>query len=173
MTRLQSLPLLHRLRRTSPALRRLALLLIFACALFLLWPYVTLWRLNELIRDQPPSALGPLVDIDSIRDQVLRRLNKDAHSNIGVVSDHFIGWIEQSIRTPGNETLQQSVSLEWLHGLLSNQAVGERGFLSAVDYAFFDSLNGFLVRVDKPDYTSLYLRMELGLLGWRVVAVHY
>lgn len=170
-TRILALP--HALRRPPPGLRRTAALLLLGAGLLALWPYVNLWRLNELVRNEPPSALHSMVDINQVRDQILLRLNKDEQSNIGMVSDPFIEWIEQGMRTPGNERLQQSVSLEWLHALLAAQATGDRGFLPAVGYAFFDPPNGFLVRIDAPGQAPIQLRMELGLLGWRVGAVYY
>ena len=169
----RSLSLPRALRRSSRAVRRTAALLLLGCGLLAIWPYVNLWRLNEMILSEPPSALSRLVDIDSVRAQILRRLNKDEQSSIGMVSDPFIEWIEQGLRTAGNETLQQSVSLAWLHALLSRHVTGDRGFLPAVGYAFFDPPDGFLVRIDSPDQAPVYLRMELGLLGWRIGAVYY
>lgn len=173
MKRTQSLSLPRALRQPPRALRRSGALLLIGLGLLTLWPYVNLWRLNETVLTKPPAALSRLVDIDSVRDQILRRLNKDEQSSIGMVSDPFIEWIEQGMRTPGNERLQQSVSLDWLHALLSAQATGDRGFLPAVGYAFFDPPDGFVVRIDSPDQAPLRLRMELGLLGWRVGAVSY
>lgn len=170
---LRRLPLPSGLHRPSRALRRLGALLLVIGGMLLIWPYVTLWRLNAAVVHGPPSALAPLVDIDGIRDQILRRLNKEEHSRIGIVSDPFIEWIEQSMRLPGNETLRQSVSLDWLYALLSGLDRDHRGFLGAVDYAFFEPPNGFLVRIDEPDRAAVYLRMELGVLGWRVGAVYY
>lgn len=173
MKHARSLSLPRALRRSSRALRRTAALLLLGFGLLAIWPYVNLWRLNEKVLSEPPSALSRLVDIDSVRAQILRRLNKDEQSNIGMVSDPFIEWIEQGMRTAGNETLRQSVSLAWLHGLLSGHIAGDRGFLPAVGYAFFDPPDGFLVRIDSLNQAPIYLRMELGLLGWRIGAVYY
>ncbi|MGB5833866.1 MAG: DUF2939 domain-containing protein [Thiohalocapsa sp.] len=163
----------NRLHKPRRGLRRAGLLLLVALGLLLFWPYLSVWRLNERVLHDPPSALSGLVDIDSVRDQILRRLNKDADSSIGAVSDPFIQWIEQGMRTTGNETLRQSVSLEWLHGLLSARSSGDRGFLPAVRYAFFDPPDGFLVRIGQSNQSPLFVRMRFGLLGWRVSAVYY
>jgi len=173
MKRARSLALPRALRRSSHVLRRAAALLLLGVALMAIWPYFNLWRLNEKVLSEPPSALSRLVDIESVRAQILRRLNKDEKSSIGVVSDPFIEWIEQGLGTADNETLQQSVSLAWLHDLLSSHVTGDRGFLPAVGYAFFDPPDGFLVRIDSPDQAPVYLRMEFGLLGWRIAAVYY
>jgi AcrR family transcriptional regulator len=153
-------------------LRWLVPLLLLGVAL-LLWPYLSLWRLNALVMGQPPAALEPLVDIEAVRDEIRRRLNKDANSHIGEVSDPFIEWIEQGIRRSGDDTLEQGVTLAWLHARLSGHAVTEQGFLPAVSYAFFDSLDGFLVCIGAPDDSPTYLRLQPGLFGWRVTAAYY
>lgn len=153
--------------------RWLAPSLLLVLAALLLWPYVALWRLSHQVASSPPAALEGFVDIESVRDQIRRRLNKEADSEIGEVSDPFIEWIEQGIRRPGNETLQRTVTLEWLHGLLREQARGERGFLPAVRYAFYDPPDGFRVRIAAEGKPPLHLRLEPGVFGWRVTAVYY
>jgi hypothetical protein len=159
--------------RSVRMLRRLLRLLFVGLLLMMIWPYVDLWRLNRLVLQEPPSALSRLVDIDSVREQILRRLNKDTDSQVGDVSDPFIEWIERGMRTPGNERLRETVTLHWLHQLLSAQGVEGRGFLPAVRYAFFEPPDGFLVRIGGSDGAPVWLRMGLGLLGWRVTAVYY
>ena len=76
-------------------LRWLVLSLIVAGSLYLVSPYITLWRLNLTSVHGPTSALSTLVDIETVRDQIQRRLNKDRTSVIGEVSDVFIDWIQQ------------------------------------------------------------------------------
>lgn len=169
----RSLALVGRIRHPPRSLRRAGTVLAVGLALLLVWPYIDLWRLNETVLEEPPTALSHLVDIDSVRDQILRRLNKDTQSSIGQVSDPFIEWIEQGIRSSGNEKLERSVTLEWVHQLLAARGSAERGFLPAVRYAFYTPPNGFLVRIGAADEAPVYLRMQLGLLGWRFTAVYY
>ncbi|MGB5733471.1 MAG: DUF2939 domain-containing protein [Thiohalocapsa sp.] len=169
----RALLLVGQIRRPPRSLRRGMQILTLGVGLLLIWPYVDLWRLNELVLHRPAPALARLVDIDSVRNQILRRLNKDAESSIGQVSDPFIEWIERSIRVPGNKDLEQSVTLEWLHALLAARGSGDRGFLPAVRYAFYSPPNGFLVRIGAADQEPIFLRMRLGLLGWRFTAAYH
>ena len=169
--RLRLLSNLRRPRRRLP--RWLAPSLLVGVALLLISPYLTLWRLNQAVVNGSPSGLSGFVDIDEVRDQIRRRLNKDAASSIGDVSDPFIQWIEQGIRETGNETLSRTVTLPWLQQLLASRADGQRGFLPEVGYAFYDPPNGFLVRIGPSEQGALHLRMELEPRGWRVVAVYY
>jgi hypothetical protein len=162
---------LHRPRWQTPAwlgpvLAGLALLLL----LYLAGPYVTLWRLERAVAAGPPSALAGLVDIGAIRDEIRRRLNKDADSRIGEVSDPFIDWLEQALSDDGDDALETTVTLNWLHGLLA--ARGRGGDLSgAVDHAFFDTPTDFHVRIGNAD--PLHLHLEPHWLGWQVRAVYY
>ncbi|KAA6187336.1 DUF2939 domain-containing protein [Thiohalocapsa marina] len=154
-------------------LLRLVVLLVVAALLTLPWPYLTLWRLNAVIQQGTPQALAPMVRIESVREQIRRRLNKEAASHIGEVSDPFIDWIQRSIRRADNDGLQQSVTLEWLYGLLSMHATPGRGFLPAVSQAVFVSPVGFRVRIGAGDIPATTLRLGLGWSGWRVVAAYY
>ena len=174
MRAVRRLHLLGNLRQPRRRLPRwLAPSLLLGVALLLISPYLTLWRLNQAALGGSPSDLSGLVDIDEVRDQIRRRLNKDAASSIGDVSGPFIQWIEQGIRETGNETLSRTVTLPWLQQLLASRAEGDRGFLPQVRYAFYDPPNGFLVRIGPREQGLLHLRMELRPLGWRVVAVYY
>jgi AcrR family transcriptional regulator len=171
MTAMRRLHLLDNIRASR--WRRWLLPLVLVAALLLLWPYLSLWRLNARVMNEPPAALEPMVNIEAVRDEIRRRLNKEADSRIGEVSDPFIAWIEQGIRRSGDDTLEQAVTLAWLHARLQGHALSEQGFLPALSYAFFDPPDGFLVRIGKPDDSPTFLRMQPALLGWRVTAAYY
>jgi len=165
--------LVARERGPARALARLlGLLLLLVGVPLLAWPYIGLWRLNEAARQGSAAALAPWVDLDSVRGEILRRLNKDSDSDIKKVSDPFIQWIERGLREPGNERLQRSVTVEWIDELLAKRTSGG-GFLADVDYAFYDPPDGFLVRIASPDQPLLYLRLRLTADGWRIGAVYY
>jgi hypothetical protein len=147
----------------------LALLIL----LLLAWPYVTVWRLSETIRTAPPAALASWVDLDSVREQILRRLNKDTDSTIEAVSDPFIEWIEQGLREPGNARLERSVTLDWVHGLLHVRASADGGLVPHLAYAFYDPPDRFRVRVEHPPLAPLTFWLQLGPTGWRIAALSY
>jgi hypothetical protein len=137
--------------------------------LYLVSPYVTLWRLERAVAAAPPSAQAGFVDIAAVRDQIRRRLNKDAESRIGEVSDSFIDWLQLALRRSGDDALEQTVTLDWLRGLLAAHRTTGRGL--PVEHAFYATPFRFRVRVggDPP----LQLVLEPRWLGWRVTAVYY
>lgn len=155
-------------------------------ALYLISPYAALWRLNRTVVNGPTSALAPLVDIDAVREQVQRRLNKEQESRIGEVSDAFIDWIQHNIRHYHADPVAQTIDLKWLRELLLRHSEGEAGFWPSLSYAFYASPTSFKVRIghapspgephsDPPGDgpPPVHLRLERGLLRWRVSTAYY
>jgi len=162
-----------RARRYLRHLRRVLGTIAVVAAFWLIWPYLSLWQLDRLVARDQAEALGAVVDIDTVRDQIRRRLNKDADSVIGDVSDPFIDWITVALRQPGSDALERQVSLEWLHGLLRERVADGRDLLGHLGWAFFSSPTDFLVRVDAEGATPLFLHLRPGLPGWKVIAGYY
>ncbi|TVQ86575.1 MAG: DUF2939 domain-containing protein [Chromatiaceae bacterium] len=154
-------------------LRRIGLPLALLLAVYLVLPLVTLWRLDRATLQGPDSALDRFVDIEAVRLEILRRLNKDAHSHIGEVSDQFVDWIIQAVRQPGNQQLERSVTLPWLRVLLLSRASSDGGFLTRISQIGFDSPTGLHVRIGAADNQPLHLRLQPTWRGWQVTAVHY
>jgi len=150
--------------------------------LYLISPYVALWRLNRTIVNGPTAALAPLVDIESVRDQVQRRLNKEEESRIGEVSDAFIDWIQHNIRHYHSDPVARAIDLKWLRELLLRHSEGDAGFWPALEYAFYASPTSFKVRIGNDvspgeppgnQPPPVQLRLERGLLRWRVSTAYY
>ena len=166
-----------------PGLRWIGLGLLVTLSLYLISPYLSLWRLDQTAVNGPTAALDSLVDLEAIREQILRRLNKDQDSAIGEVSDAFIDWIQQSIRRNGEDALRQTVTLAWVRERLLSHSNGTRGFWPALSYAFFDTPTSFIVRIgpaleagresDWNGPSPVNLRLERGWLRWRLTALSY
>ncbi len=142
-------------------------------ALWLIWPYATVLRLHQVAADEQPEALAGLVDIDAVRDQIRRRLNKDADSVIGEVSDPFIDWIAAALEQPGADALERQVSYPWLHALLRQHISPDRGLLGRLGWAFFSSPTDFVLRIDGDGASPLFLHLRPSPAGWKVIAVYY
>lgn len=159
-----------RVRRGRP---RWLLLPVLALLGLLAWPYVSLWRLSAVATDPDADALAPLVDLEAIRSEIRRKLNKTASSAIGKVSDPFIQWLERGILQLGTGALDQIVTLAWVQERLGANSPPGEGFLPQVEYAFFDSAGGFAVRIGGPGQTPVHLRLGLQGLEWKLVALYY
>lgn len=168
-------------------LRWLLLGLVVAGMLYFVSPYITLWRLNFTSVHGPTSALSTLVDIEAVREQIQRRLNKDRRSVIGDVSDSFIDWVQLAIRRDDGEALRQAITLGWLRQLLLTHAEDGNGFWPQISYAFYESPLAFRVQVGHRTAIAeptqgreqgraavpVHLQLERTWLGWRVIAAYY
>jgi hypothetical protein len=155
--------------------RRLLIPVLMLLA-FLIWPYVTLWRLDRaLALDHPDAlaALAALVDLEAVRDEIRRKLNKEAPSAIGPVSDDFIDWLEQGIRRDGSAAIDQQVTLEWVRERLLSQSPPGKGLAGALSRAFFDDPLHFSLRIGAPSGPLVQVRLSLQGTGWRVTALSF
>ena len=164
-----------RLQRRRVGRRRPWWLLLPVLALlgFLAWPYTSLWRLSAAASHPDPGVLAPMVDLDAIRGEIRRKLNKTTSSAIGKVSDPFIQWLERGILQLGTGALEQLVTLAWVQERLGANSPPGQGFLGEVGYAFFDSAGGFAVRIGGPGQAPVHLRLGLQGFDWKLVALYY
>jgi hypothetical protein len=163
-------------RRTR--LKRLGLLLGLVVLAYLVWPYLALWSLSRALADPDPAALASHVDLPAVRDELRRKLNKDAQSNIGTLSDPFLKWLAHGIHRLGAAALDELVTLAWVKERLEDGAPPGETLLSRVTYAFFDAPGGFTVALGAggtgaAERTLVHVRMTLQDLRWIVTAVYY
>jgi hypothetical protein len=140
---------------------------------YLAWPYVTLWRLDRALAQDHPRALAPLVDLEAVRDEIRRRLNKESASAIGPVSDDFVDWLEQAIRRNGAGAVEQQVTLEWLRERLLSQSPPGGRLTESLSRAFFDDPLHFSLRLGAPSGSPVLVRLSFRGTGWRVTALSF
>jgi hypothetical protein len=162
-------------RRPSQTRRLAASLLTAALLAFLVWPYVTVWRLDLATRSPDLAQLADLVDLESVRDEIKKKLNKDSTSTIDTLSDPFLGWIDEGIRSMGIQAVDRLVTLEWVRErlLAHGEATQGGGFLRQLTYAFFDSPAGFRLRIGPASDHPVHVRLRLKELSWRVEALYH
>lgn len=152
--------------------RLLAFLGLLVLAL-LLSPYWTLWRLSRAAASPTPAALAAYVDLDAVREEIRRRLNKDVSSRIGEVSDPFIEWIAEGLQTNGTDAIDHLVDLEWIAQLLRPDRYRSQSLFEDVSYAFYDVPHGFLVRLDGGREQPVTLLLRPTPVRWRITAAYY
>lgn len=140
---------------------------------YLAWPYVTLWRLDRALARGEPQDLAPLVDLEAVRDEIRRKLNKEASSTLGPVSDAFIDWLELAIRRNGTGALDQQVSLDWVRSRLLSHSAPGAGLSGALSRAFFDDPLHFSLRIGAPQASPVHARLSFNGAGWRVTALSF
>lgn len=140
---------------------------------YLAWPYVTLWRLDRALGRGHPDALAALVDLEAVRDQITRKLNKDSASAIGPVSDDFIDWLEQGIRRNGTATIERQVDLGWVRERLLSHSPSNGGLIGALSHAFFEDPLHFSFRIGAPSASPVYAQLSFQGTGWRMTALSF
>jgi hypothetical protein len=160
-------------RRARRPARRLLLLGLALVILYGLWPYTTLWSLHRALVQGDAATLERLVDLDAIRDELARRLNKERASAIDGLSDDFIGWLESGVRQHGVQALERGVTLDWVRAQLTASTLPGEGFASLLADGFFESPRDFRARIGPRNAEPVILRLHLDRRGWRVSTLYY
>ncbi len=155
-------------------MKTLIALLITCLLAFVAWPYYHLWRLDQAVVLNDRQALTGLVDLQAVREQIKRRLNKEVDSAVGDVSNAFVDWLQDGIRRMGGDALNRLVTLEWVREqLLSKSASGTKpGFIDQISYAFFDRPDRFLVRIGVLGEEPVHFHLSLVGLRWRMTSLY-
>lgn len=147
--------------------------LSLALLLYLAWPYVMLWRLDRALILDDQATLAQLVDLDSIRAEIRRQLNKEARDDTVPVSNSFIAWLEEGIRRAGTAALDQEVTLPWVRTQMLAHSPPGAGLGPALAWAFFDDPLHFSLRLGDASQVPFRVRMRLTGSGWRVNELYY
>lgn len=171
---IRTLAVMHRWwRRARRPSRRLLILGLALTMLYGFWPYATLWRLNRALVLGDEATLEQLVDLDAIRDELARRLNKERVSAIDGLSDDFIEWLESGIRHHGVYALERIVTLDWVREQLTTRRLPKDGSPPIPAGGFFESPRNFRARIGQRNAAPVILRLHLDRQGWRVSTLYY
>ena len=145
---------------------------------YLSWPYYYIYRLDAALGDDNIIALAPLVDLDAVRDNNQRRIERtiDKVSGGKQEDDSLIGWLQSSIKDLTGTVVDQTLSLEQVREGLRDLARAHSSesppyFIAAIDYAFFESPASFLIRLGDIDADPAYIRMSPEKGRWLITDI--
>lgn len=153
-------------------------LILLVALSFGAWPYYHLYRLDLALGSDDTADLAPLVDLPAIRAAAYRQLDNRMTDATGTPpAGSLLGWMQTGIREMGREALEEGIDLEWVAETLRDETEDPdsgtpRSFLQAVDYAFFDAPNGFLIRLGALDNDPLQVQMTFADWRWRVSGLY-
>jgi hypothetical protein len=155
-------------------MKALASLLFILLAAFLIWPYTAIYRIDQALEKHHRQALEEMVDIESIRDQIKRKLNKNLESSIGEVSNSFIDWLQGGIQQLGADAIDEMVDAKWVASQLRshNSNPNDGGFMDHLTYAFFDGPDRMLLRIGDLDNRPVHAHLQLQGARWRITAIY-
>jgi len=159
--------------------RTLGYLLLVAVVGYGLWPYYTIFRLDSALAVSDPQAIAPYVDLPAIQQHYKQRLENNVNGLLpqggNGDTERVIAWLAENLTRLGDGALSQAITVEWVRNALRDAAV--RGtasrpayFTAAIDFAFFESWNRFVIRLGQLGGET---HVVLGLDGshWRVTDV--
>jgi hypothetical protein len=160
-------------RRRLRSLLPILVPLLLAVLAWVAWPYLTLWRLDRALLRGDTATLARLVDLESVRAELRRSLNKNEHETLGPRSDRFADWLAETLRRGGPDALERAVTLDWVRQQMLSESPPGAGLAPALTWAFFRGPFAFVVRLGKPDEDPVLFRMRFTGTGWRMSALAY
>ncbi|KOR28998.1 hypothetical protein TI04_09665 [Achromatium sp. WMS2] len=155
-------------------MKKLSIVSLLCLFVYLFWPYLELWRLEQAALKDDDMAVASFIDLKAIQVGIKRRLNKDFSESNTKMSDEFVIWIQDGIQRLGTKAVEELVDLRWVkQQLLTKNIVSKGGgFLRHIGYAAFTSPNKFLVRIGDVNSNPVYLHFVLSFRGWLLSAIY-
>jgi len=158
-------------------MRFIGYLALFALIAFGIWPYYSVFRLDDALGKPEVSALQDLVDLPAIQANYKHRLSggMDLAPAPGQAGE-LMGWLQQNLQRLGDSALSQAITLEWVRDTLRQaaaQATNQKPpyLIAGVSFAFFESYDTFLVRIGELGRGATHIRMRLQGRVWRVTDI--
>ena len=153
-------------------------LLFAALLVFLTWPYYRIYQLDDVLGHNDPQELAPLVDLAAIRTGVVQQLDARVQSTTGQAAQgSLLDWVQDNLRKLGSDAAEQMIDLAWVRESLqraSRQAIPDPPYylMKAIDYAFFDGFDSFLIRLGPLNQNPTHVRMQLRDGNWRITGIY-
>ncbi|NEX20829.1 DUF2939 domain-containing protein [Thiorhodococcus mannitoliphagus] len=153
-------------------------LLAFCLIVFGVWPYYSLYRLDQALSEPDASAIAPFVDLGAIQQSYKARLSSGVDTILPTTDRAAVPgleWLAKSLRELGDQALGQVITLDLVRSMLREAAIRATDqrpvyFLAGVDYAFFASWNRFRIRLgDQGEPTEVLMRLEG--IHWRITDI--
>ena len=158
-------------------MRFIGYLLLLALIAFGIWPYYSVFRLDDALGKPEVAALQDLVDLPAIQANYKKRLTggMEALPAAPGAGDVMV-WLQQNLQRLGDSALSQAITLEWVRDTLRQaaaQATNQKPpyLLAGVSFAFFESYDTFLVRIGELGRGATHVRMRLEGQTWRVTDI--
>ncbi|QGU33890.1 DUF2939 domain-containing protein [Thermochromatium tepidum] len=158
-------------------MRFIGYLLLLVLVIYGLWPYYSLYRLDGALLRPDPTELATLVDLPAIRANYKRRLAAGVSGMLPAAEPQGItGWIGQNLERLGDAALEQAITLDWVRETLREAATqvmgqGTPSLIGAVDFAFFESHDRFLIRLGRLGENATHIRLSRIGAQWKITDI--
>ena len=132
------------------------------------WPYAYAYRIDKALTESDRAVLNRLVDLDAIRSEIKRNIERDMDTALGADSDGVLGWLKSKVSEIGERAIDESIDLAWVSRVLTANG----SFRQQTTHAFFESWNEFVIRLGELDQEPVHVRMTLTSGNWRITAIY-
>ena len=145
---------------------------------FLAWPYYRIYQIDDVLGRDSPEDLAPLVDMAAVRSGVVQQLDARMQSTTGQAEKgSVLDWVHDNLRKLGSDTAERLIDLQWVRETLqraAREAIAEPPYylIKSIDYAFFDGLDSFLIRLGPLEQNPTHVRMHLRGGNWRITGIY-
>ncbi len=159
-------------------MKLLSSVLFVALLVFLAWPYYRIYQLDDVLGHADPQELAPLVDLPAVRAGVVQQLDARVQSTTGrAAQGSLLGWMHDKLRKLGSDAAEQMIDLAWVRQTLqraAREAIAEPPYylIKAVDYAVFEGVDSFLIRLGSLEQNPTHVRMQLRDGNWRITGIY-
>lgn len=160
-------------------MRLFGYLLLLLLIIYGLWPYYSLYRLEGALLRPDDTELAILVDLPAIRANYKHRIAAGINTLLGPINPQaqgLAGWIRQGAEQLGERAIEGAITLGWVRETLRHAVSRITGqdppyLLQAVEFAFFESPDRFLVRLGRLGENAVHLRLTRIGGGWRLTDI--
>ena len=158
-------------------MRLFGYLILFALIGYGIWPYFTVFRLDEAINQEGTAQLSTMVVLPAIRANYKERVTSGVDGIFPSGDpDSVMSWIRQNLDRLGDSALEQAITLPWVRDTLRGAVTRATGqsppyLLGGIDFAFFESYNRFLIRIGDLGQSPTHVRMTLQGTDWKITDI--
>lgn len=158
-------------------MRFLGYLLLFALIAFGIWPYYYVYKLDDALGKSDTTDLAALTDLSSIRANYKSRLEAGANAILPAADPASVmGWLRDNLDRLGASALDQAVTIPWVHETLREAVTRTTNqsppyLIAAIDFAFFESYDRFLIRIGELGKGATHVRLSLRGTDWKITDI--
>jgi len=145
---------------------------------FVSWPYYHVYKLDTVLGTEELARLAPLVDLEQVQKNMRSRFDRHINRAGGGQQDKdsLIGWLQDNARELTGMAVDEAITLEWVRDVLREAARSHSSqnppyFMSAIDFAFFESPDTFFIRLGDLGEAPVWVRMKLVVGRWVVTDI--
>ena len=142
--------------------------LITTLCVYIGWPYAYAYRIDKALSESDRGTLNRLVDIEAIRLEIKRSIDREMDTALGADSEGILGWLKSKVSEFGERAIEENIDLSWV----SRTLTANGAFRQQTTHAFFESWDEFVIRLGELGQDPIHVRMTLARGNWRITAIY-